>query len=51
MAIPKLTSLADFSTGIGTAGAVLQVVIADGRVGMKLRSASRSSRHCHYDGW
>ena len=34
MAITQATSLADFSTGIGTAGAVLQVDNADGRVGI-----------------
>jgi len=34
MAITQATALADFSTGIGTAGAVLQVDNADGRVGI-----------------
>ena len=34
MAITQATSLADFSTGIGTAGAVLQVDNTDGRVGI-----------------
>ena len=34
MAITQATSLADFSTGIGTAGAVLQVDNADGKVGI-----------------
>ena len=34
MAITQATSLADFSTGIGTAGAVLQVDNADGQVGI-----------------
>ena len=34
MAITQATSLADFSTGIGTAGAILQVDNADQRVGI-----------------
>ena len=34
MAITQATSLADFSTGIGTAGAVLQVDNVDGQVGI-----------------
>ena len=34
MAITQATSLADFSTGIGTAGAVLQVDNADQRIGI-----------------
>ena len=34
MAITQASSLADFSTGIGTAGAVLKVDNADGRVGI-----------------
>tara|TARA_R100001230_G_scaffold15051_1_gene6696 strand:+ start:278 stop:1504 length:1227 start_codon:yes stop_codon:yes gene_type:complete len=34
MAITQATSLADFSTGIGTAGAVLKVDNADGQVGI-----------------
>ena len=34
MAITQATSLADFSTGIGTAGAVLQVDNADERIGI-----------------
>ena len=34
MAVTQATTLADFTSGIGTAGAVLQVDNADGRIGI-----------------